>query len=52
MEVVQNRMRHYHAFLEEYSYDDISKIPGINANNVGVRINRIKSKLENMMKHN
>ena len=37
-------------YLEEYSYDDISKILGITANNVGVRINRIKSKLENMMR--
>jgi len=33
-------------FLEDYSYSEIAEIIGITENNVGVRINRIKSKLK------
>ncbi|HEY0054980.1 MAG TPA: RNA polymerase sigma factor [Pedobacter sp.] len=38
-------------YLDEKSYDEISDIIGITRTNVGVRINRIKSKLENIIKH-
>lgn len=37
-------------YLEEQSYDEIAEILGITASNVGVRINRVKAKLEKMMK--
>ena len=33
-------------FLEDYSYSEISEITGINENYVGVKLNRIKSKLK------
>ena len=36
-------------YLEERTYDEIAEIIGITSNNVGVRINRIKSKLEKLM---
>jgi RNA polymerase sigma factor (sigma-70 family) len=37
-------------YLEEKSYTEIGNIMGITASNVGVRINRIKTKLENIVK--
>ena len=37
-------------YLEEKSYEEISKIIGISKTNVGVRINRIKIKLEKIIK--
>jgi RNA polymerase sigma-70 factor (ECF subfamily) len=39
-------------YLEDKSYDEISGIIGITNSNVGVRINRIKSKLEKLIKSN
>jgi RNA polymerase sigma-70 factor (ECF subfamily) len=36
-------------YLEEHSYDEIADIVGITANNVGVKINRIKAKLRKML---
>lgn len=36
-------------YLEEHSYDEIADIVGITANNVGVKINRIKTKLRKML---
>ncbi len=33
-------------YLEDYSYDEIGEIMGITANNVGVKMNRIKTKLK------
>ena len=36
-------------YLEDYSYREISEIIGISESNVGVRINRIKSKLINIL---
>jgi len=37
-------------YLDERSYEEISEIVGITKSNVGVRLNRIKSKLEAMIK--
>jgi RNA polymerase sigma factor (sigma-70 family) len=37
-------------YLEEKSYEEISEITGISKSNVGVKINRIKSKLETIIK--
>jgi len=37
-------------YLEEKSYDEISEITGITKSNVGVKLNRIKSKLETIIK--
>ena len=37
-------------YLEERSYKEIAEIIGISANNVGVRINRIKEELKNKLK--
>lgn len=37
-------------YLEEKSYQEISDIMGISHSNVGVKINRIKSKLEKIIK--
>jgi RNA polymerase sigma-70 factor (ECF subfamily) len=37
-------------YLDEKSYDEISDIIGITRTNVGVRINRIKIKLETIVK--
>lgn len=36
-------------YLEEHSYDEIAEIIGITANNVGVKINRIKAKLRKLL---
>jgi len=36
-------------YLEEHSYDEIAEIVGITANNVGVKINRIKAKLKKLL---
>lgn len=38
--------------LEEKSYEEISKIIGITRTNVGVKLNRIKNKLETIIKSN
>jgi RNA polymerase sigma factor (sigma-70 family) len=38
-------------YLEEKSYQEISDIMGISHSNVGVKINRIKSKLEKIIKN-
>jgi len=38
-----------HLYLEENSYGEIAKILGISVSNVGVKINRIKSKLETII---
>ena len=37
-------------YLEEKSYEEISEIVGISRSNVGVKINRIKTKLETIIK--
>lgn len=37
-------------YLDEKSYEEISDIIGITVNNVGVRLNRIKNKLSNLVK--
>lgn len=37
-------------YLEEKSYQEISEIMGITKSNVGVKLNRIKSKLEKIIK--
>ncbi len=39
-------------YLEDKSYDEIAEIIGITHSNVGVRINRIKIKLEKIIKSN
>ncbi len=36
-------------YLEEKSYQEISEIIGTNANNIGVRINRIKERLKKIL---
>ena len=36
-------------FLEDYSYKEIAGLTGITENNVGVKINRIKEKLKNLL---
>ncbi|MEQ8706619.1 MAG: sigma-70 family RNA polymerase sigma factor [Phaeodactylibacter sp.] len=36
-------------YLEERSYQEIAEITGTNANNIGVRINRIKERLKKML---
>lgn len=36
-------------YLEEKSYEEISEMLGSNVNNIGVRINRIKSRLTKLM---
>lgn len=39
-------------YLEDYSYDEIGNMLGITANNVAVKMNRIKTKLkEESKKH-
>ena len=38
-------------YLDEKSYQEISDIMGITLSNVGVKINRIKMKLEKIVKH-
>lgn len=37
-------------YLEEKSYEEISEITGLSKSNVGVRLNRIKTKLSNQLK--
>ena len=37
-------------YLDEKTYDEISEIAGISVSNVGVRINRIKIKLNTIVK--
>lgn len=37
-------------YLDERTYDEISEIAGISVSNVGVRINRIKTKLSTIVK--
>ncbi|HYF30170.1 MAG TPA: sigma-70 family RNA polymerase sigma factor [Chitinophagaceae bacterium] len=37
-------------YLDEKSYEEISEIVGISISNVGVRLNRIKNKLSNLIK--
>jgi len=37
-------------YLDEKSYDEIAEITGITKNNVGVKLNRIKTKLETLLK--
>jgi RNA polymerase sigma-70 factor (ECF subfamily) len=36
-------------YLEELSYQEIATITGITENNVGVKINRIKNKLQQLL---
>jgi len=36
-------------YLEEKSYQEIADITGTNANNIGVRVNRIKEKLRKLL---
>jgi RNA polymerase sigma-70 factor, ECF subfamily len=38
-------------YLDDVSYSDISEIIGISENNVGVKLNRIKSKLKAILNH-
>jgi RNA polymerase sigma-70 factor (ECF subfamily) len=38
-------------YLEEKSYEVISEITGLTKSNVGVRLNRIKTKLSNTLTH-
>jgi RNA polymerase sigma factor (sigma-70 family) len=37
-------------YLDEFSYREIAEITGLNENNVGVRLNRIKNKLKEILK--
>jgi RNA polymerase sigma-70 factor (ECF subfamily) len=37
-------------YLEEVSYKEIAEITGITENNVGVRLNRIKNKIQQLLK--
>ena len=37
-------------YMDDYSYEEISEISGITVSNVGVKINRIKSKLQKILK--
>ena len=39
-------------YLDDVSYSDISEIIGITENNVGVKLNRIKSKLKSILLNN
>ena len=36
-------------YLEEKSYSEIAEVIGTNANNIGVRVNRIKEQLKNLL---
>ena len=38
-------------YLEEMSYQEIAEVIGISENNVGVKINRIKTKLHQILSH-
>jgi RNA polymerase sigma-70 factor (ECF subfamily) len=37
-------------YMDDYSYEEISEISGISVSNVGVKINRIKTKLQTILK--
>ena len=37
-------------YMDDYSYEEISEIAGISMSNVGVKINRIKTKLQKILK--
>jgi len=37
-------------YMDDYSYEEISEISGITISNVGVKINRIKTKLQKILK--
>ncbi|HAF29611.1 MAG TPA: RNA polymerase subunit sigma-70 [Bacteroidales bacterium] len=37
-------------YMDDYSYEEISEISGISVSNVGVKINRIKTKLQKILK--
>jgi RNA polymerase sigma-70 factor (ECF subfamily) len=37
-------------YLEELSYREIAEITGMTENNVGVKLNRIKSKIQQLLK--
>lgn len=37
-------------YMDDYSYEEISEIAGITMSNVGVKINRIKTKLQRILK--
>ena len=37
-------------YLDDFSYQEIAEITGINESNVGVRLNRIKNKLKQLIK--
>lgn len=37
-------------YMDDYSYEEISEIAGISMTNVGVKINRIKTKLQKILK--
>lgn len=37
-------------YMDDYSYEEISEISGITISNVGVKINRIKTKLQTILK--
>lgn len=39
-------------YLEEHSHKEIAEIIGTNANNIGVRVNRIKERLKKLMTQN
>jgi len=39
-------------YLDEKSYNEIGEIMGITPSNVGVKLNRIKAKLEKTLKEN
>lgn len=38
-------------YLEDLSYEEMAEITGISENYVGVRLNRIKTKIENLLKN-
>ncbi len=38
-------------YLEDLSYEEISEITGITENNVGVKLNRIKNKIQQLLKN-
>ena len=40
-----------HLYLDEVSYAEIAAIIGISENNVGVKLNRIKTKLKTLLRH-
>lgn len=38
-------------YLEDFSYKEIASITGLSENNIGVKLNRIKNKLKEILKH-